>query len=81
MLRFQAKQEADKQKALILEKFEALKKKGRFGPEDLNSLDLGFTRNGEGQPNTTGQSALTKTLSPVEEIQSQPQRYSVQATA
>ena len=43
MLRFQAKQDAEKKKAIILEKFEALKKKGRFGPEDLNSLDIGFT--------------------------------------
>ena len=76
MMRFQAKQDAEKQKAIILEKFEALKKKGRFGPEDFNSLDLGFTKTLDGQGNTN-QSALTKTLSPVEEIQSQPQRYSV----
>ena len=27
-----------------MEKFETLKKKGRFGPDDLKSLDLGFTR-------------------------------------
>jgi hypothetical protein len=63
MLRFQAKQDADKQKAIILEKFEALKKKGRFGPEDLNSLDLGTASPKSGDNHT---SALTKTtLSPV----------------
>jgi len=43
MQRFYAKQEAEKKKAIILEKFEALKKKGRFGPEDLSSLDIGYT--------------------------------------
>jgi hypothetical protein len=46
-----------------LERFEALKKKGRFGPEDLNSLDLGGAIPGNGDNHT---SALNKTtLSPV----------------
>jgi hypothetical protein len=46
-----------------LEKFEALKKKGRFGPEDLNSLDLGTTLPVSGDNHA---SAMNKTtLSPV----------------
>lgn len=61
MLRFHAKQDAEKTKASIMEKFEALKKKGRFGPDDLSALDLGPASPKE----ETHASALTKTLSPV----------------
>ena len=57
-----------------MEKFEVLKKKGRFGPEDLNSLDLGMASPKIGE-NNPSESAKTP-LNPIQEFKNPPQRYS-----
>jgi len=43
-IRLKAKSDAEKQKAVIMEKFESLKKRGKISPDDLKSLDFSVSK-------------------------------------
>lgn len=46
-IRLKAKADAEKQKAVIMEKFEQLKKRGKISPDDLKSLDFSVSKDQE----------------------------------